>query len=185
MLSEFLDMIKHHNWVVLDTESTGLDRPAQICEIAVISWTSEVLLHSLLKPTIAIPPAAVAVHGITDEMVQAAPQWDTIKPKFIELIAGKDVVVYNAKFDRKLIHWTDEAFGFACFDYHQVARWHCAMIAYAEYHGEIGPYYGSYRWQGLVNAMRQQGLLIDGAHSAVGDCEMTRRLCIQMANFPN
>jgi DNA polymerase-3 subunit epsilon len=180
MLKEFREMLGQRNWVVLDTETTGLDRPAEICEIAVVNWSGSVLLNTRLRPTRPIPPAATAVHGITDDMVAGSPQWPAVKPDFIEIIAGHDVVAYNAKFDRKLIHWTDEAFEFSHFDYHQVAAWHCAMLAYAEYHGEIDPYYGTYKWQGLAAAMRQMGLAVDGAHSAAGDCEMTRRLCQAM-----
>lgn len=56
------------NYIILDTETTGLDNTAEIVEISVINDQGEVLLDTLIKPTKPIPGDATAIHGITNEM---------------------------------------------------------------------------------------------------------------------
>lgn len=176
MNQEFKNIVARRNFVVLDIETTGPDRPAEICQIAIIDYLGDVMLDRLVKPVRPISPAAIAIHGITNEMVASAPSWKEVKAHVTDAIYGMDVIVYNAVHDRKLMHWSDEAHGLGHTDYKECADWYCAMEAYAEHYGEIDPRYGSYRWQRLTTAMAQQGLIVSDAHSALGDCMMTLML---------
>ncbi|MCW3664158.1 3'-5' exonuclease, partial [Burkholderia cenocepacia] len=60
------------NFILLDTETTGLDESAEIVEIAVIDDAGNVLLNTLVKPKHPIPNSATAIHGITNAMVATA-----------------------------------------------------------------------------------------------------------------
>jgi len=165
-----------NNFVVLDTETTGLEKPAEICQIAIVDYDGAVLLDTYVNPTRGIPQAATNIHHITDATVKNAPTWPIVRQDVLEIIDGRNVIVYNATYDRKLMHWSDEAWHDARIDYTKTSPWHCAMEAYAEFYGEIHPYYGSYIWQSLTNAMIQCGLKVDIAHNALADCQMTLRL---------
>jgi DNA polymerase-3 subunit epsilon len=173
---EFRAMLARGNFVVLDTETTGLDRPAHICEIAVLDMHGRPLLDTLVCIKGTMPPAAQAAHGIDDDMLIGAPCWMEVQPRVVDAIYGKDVITYNAQFDRRMLHLTDEAHNLPRVDYKAFSTWHCAMEWYAELHGEINEYYGSYRWQKLVNAIAQSGLAPFTAHRAMDDCEATLRL---------
>src|SRR5690349_18632265 len=105
MNQNFRDILNRNNFVVLDTETTGLEKPAEICEIAIIGVNGEPLVNTLVKPVRPIPPAASTITGITDDMVASAPSWVDVRPMVLEAIRGKDVIVYNATYDRKLMHW--------------------------------------------------------------------------------
>ena len=178
MNQSFRAMLARDNFVVVDTETTGLERPAEIVQIAVIGKHGDILLDTLIKPKMKIPLAATQVHGLTDEICQDAPIWPFIRPEFLNLIAGKDVIVYNATYDRKLMHWSDEMWEDVHIDYKQSASWHCAMEAYAEYHGERHPFYGSSRPQRLAVACQQMGVeTADKLHSALADALATLMLC--------
>ena len=61
------ELLERPDWVILDTETTGLDGSAEIISITVMSSTGEILLDTLLKPSGCIPQDASAVNGITDE----------------------------------------------------------------------------------------------------------------------
>ncbi len=67
--------INRDQFVILDTETTGLTLRDQIIEINVIDLTGKILLNSLVKPTINIPAEAASIHGITNEMVHDAPSY--------------------------------------------------------------------------------------------------------------
>src|SRR5579864_7956354 len=175
MQTTFLHMIQRGNWLVLDTETTGLQRPAEVCQIAVIDAYGSVLLDTLVKPIRPIPAEVTRVHGITNAHVADAPAWTTIAPRLEELIRGHDVIVYNVDFDRNIIRWSDEASNRTS-EWGKVAAWWCAMKWYAEYRGERHPTRRGFTWHSLTNAMRQQGLPVSNAHNALGDTQMTRAL---------
>jgi len=179
-LVSFREMIRRNNWVVLDTETTGLRWPAEIVSIAVIDWTGETLIDSLVRPVKPIPPDASRIHGITDKDVAHAPLWRDVRRGLVEAITGHDLVIYNAQYDLQLLEWTDTLQGIK-----EPSPWlldgaYCAMNAYSEFRGEWDDYHGNYRWHKLTAAVRQMGWTVKDAHGALGDCLMTRQVVIAM-----
>jgi hypothetical protein len=66
-------------FLILDTETTGIGQWDRIVEIALIDDQGMVLMNTLVNPEIPIPKEASAIHGITDEMVSAAPTFSEIQ----------------------------------------------------------------------------------------------------------
>jgi len=58
------------------------------------------------------------------------------------------------------------------------------MEDYAEFHGEIHPYYHTPVWQKLIYAMEQMNLPKLQAHGALADCLMTLSLVKAMCDIP-
>jgi DNA polymerase-3 subunit epsilon len=52
----------------LDTETTGLDDQAGICELSFVDIAGRVLMDTLVRPHQPIPHEASVIHGITDAM---------------------------------------------------------------------------------------------------------------------
>lgn len=170
----------------LDTETTGLRASAEICEIALVNHDGEVLLDALVKPARAIPGDAMAIHGITNAMVKDAPTFADLLPELDRQLAGRDVVIYNAGFDQKMLLQSAAARNVRLAPWwraNQPAEWHCAMLLYAEHYGAWDEYRQSFRWQSLENAARQCRLPTPAnAHRARSDAELTRQLILHMAN---
>jgi DNA polymerase-3 subunit epsilon len=178
----FRDMINANNWVILDTETTGLRRPAEIIEIAVIDFLGNTLIDTRLKNAMPIPREAINIHGIEEAMLTGMPEWTVFRPSLIEAIRGKDMIVYNATYDRHMMHCTDEAWRLPKMNYHEFADWHCAMLWYADYYGAYDGYHSDPKWQKLTDAALQQGVSMEGIkpHSALGDCQLTRRVIMEV-----
>lgn len=176
----FLDMIRNEDYLVLDTETTGLHE-GEICSIAIIDNRGTVLLDTLVKPVNGIPAQATAIHGITEAKVALAQSWLYTSLKVAEIITEKNVVIYNAVYDRRMMYQSVEVHKMVSPVWRDIAKWHCAMENYAEFWGDWNDYHMSYRWQRLTDAVAQQGLIISDAHAALGDCKMTLALCKKMA----
>lgn len=158
------------NCYILDTETTGLDDQAEIIEISIIDQTGLVVFDTLVKPVHSIPSEATAIHGITDGMVATAPTWSVIHDQVAALITSRPVVIYNARYDLRLIAQTAALYGLASV----AVEAGCAMLAYAEFYGDWDHHRGCYRWQRLTHAAAQQGVVIDGqAHRALADVQLT------------
>ncbi|MDA5536451.1 3'-5' exonuclease [Yersinia mollaretii] len=170
------------NYLILDTETTGLGDDAEIIEISIIDCTGKILLDTLVKPLKAIPAAATAIHGITNEMVADAPTWRDIHYQFMVLTNGRTLLIYNAIFDARLIFQTVAASNLQFSGKKYIFDAECVMDSYAEYYGQWDQKRNKFKWQRLSNAAEQQSVVIDGvAHRALADCKTTLGIIRAMA----
>ena len=92
----------------LDLETTGKyperDRIIEITMTAVAPDGETFTATTLVNPTIPIPAAATAIHGITDEMVLNKPTFADLAPRLAGRLAGMDLAGYNiTRFDAPLL----------------------------------------------------------------------------------
>ena len=94
--------------IVLDTETTGLDYTKErMVEFAAVRLENGVIKDSfetLINPEQHIRKSSIAVHGITEEMVQDAPTEAEVMPKILEFIGDYPIVAHNAIFDYSYIN---------------------------------------------------------------------------------
>lgn len=91
------------DYVIIDTESTGLLSDDEIIEITIINMRGDVLLDTLVKPTRPIPPDATKINNITDEMVADAPTWPEVFPLVKNIITGRKWLAWNSSFDARMM----------------------------------------------------------------------------------
>ncbi len=109
-LQGLLDVIRTGNFLVLDTETTGLEQ-GEVVQICVIDSAGTPLMNTLVKPVEPIPPSTTRIHGITNQMVATAPRFADVVDDLRRFINGQQVVVYNAVYDRRMLHQSAEAAG--------------------------------------------------------------------------
>ncbi len=173
-----------HQWIterayILDTETTGLDKQAQVIEIAVTDIDGKVIFQRYLRPSVLIDPEAQAVHGITLSALNNEPQWPQIADELIPLLTSRPLIIFNEKFDLRLIAQTAKAFAMD-------TRWikqlqsQCAMELAAQFYGATNRY-GTIS---LANAARAAGVSVKGkAHTAVVDCQTTAAVVRSIADL--
>lgn len=157
------------NWLLLDTETSGLGPTAEICQIAMIDKHGHTHLDMYIKTIDPIPAEATAIHGITNEMVANSPTFETAWPVIEHLLTTFHIVIYNAGYDVPILR--------QCIDRAKITRpkvsHDCAMLKYSAYVGQPGRY-GEWRWQKLPASG-------DDAHNALADCRSTLEVIKTMA----
>jgi DNA polymerase-3 subunit epsilon len=168
------------NFMVVDTETTGLDSDAEVIQIGIIDQDGVVQLASYVKPQKPIIEGGKAhrVNGISNAMVEAAPSFADLYPQIAALLAGRTVVAYNVDFDRRMLAQSCRRYDLELFE----ANWNCAMIAYAEWFGAWSPYKHDYYWQSLDTARAEFNLGHAHSHDATGDCRATLALIKTLAS---
>jgi DNA polymerase-3 subunit epsilon len=148
--------------IVLDTETTGLKRPAaEIIEVGAIAFTFDDegrfgdvigLYGGLQQPSGPIPPEITVLTGITDDMV-AGQAIDLHALR--SLIAPADLIIaHNAGFDRPFCEGLDRGFA--------AKAWACSVA-------EIDWRSRGFEGTKLGYLIGQSGYFHDG-HRAVDDC---------------
>lgn len=150
--------------VILDTETTGFT--GAVVEIAVLdAATGQTLLHTLINPQESIEPAATAVHGLNDHDVADAPHWHAVLPQLARVTRGRQILAYNADFDRCRITAANVAAPHtAAEDLTSSDRWECLMQARSA-------------WLATTRPLR-----LDGPHRALDDTRTARQLLIDMTS---
>lgn len=101
--NNYKELEKVNRWVVVDTETTGLDRSNdRIVEIGIaVLENGEITEHlgSLINPEQHISAKASEVNGIYDEDVKDAPTYDEIADTILQYIDGAYIIAQNASFD--------------------------------------------------------------------------------------
>lgn len=158
------------SFVILDTETTGLESSDEIVQVGVVDGHGTILVNNqLLKPTCSIDPRALEVHRISNEILKDQPTFLEFYPTLDSVINERKIIIYNANFDLRLLDQSARVHGFS---FTEKFRWtECAMIEYAKFAGDYDYKRGSFRWKKLPS----------GDHSAVGDFLAVYNLIRQMA----
>jgi DNA polymerase-3 subunit epsilon len=91
--------------IVLDTETTGLsvDDGHRIIEIGCLEVVNRRItgnnLHFYVNPERGIDEGAMAVHGITPEMLEDKPRFAEVADEILAFVRGAEIVIHNAPFD--------------------------------------------------------------------------------------
>ncbi|KAB0640663.1 3'-5' exonuclease [Burkholderia stagnalis] len=159
-----------NNYIILDTETTGLDETAEIVEISVINDQGEVLLDTLIKPSKLIPRDAIAIHGITNEMVAEAPTYDQVHGELIALLEQHTCYIYNSSYDTRLIRQTADIYGLP-FDRSKYS-FSCVMEDYAYQFNEGFWERLIFAYHHAISVTKSERMTLK-AHRALADCYMT------------
>lgn len=94
--------------IVLDTETTGLDYTKEkMVEFAAVRLENGKIkdqFQTLINPQQHIRKSSIAIHGITQEMVEDAPTEEEAMPKILEFMGDYPMVAHNAIFDYSFIN---------------------------------------------------------------------------------
>ena len=175
------------DYVILDSETTGLKSHDQIVELAIMAASGQILYDKLLKPSCPIDKGAMNAHKITEAMVadarSFAEEWQEIEAA----IAGRYIITYNAAFDARMPQQTAMANKITLKD----IDYYCLMTEYAAFWdapARQGVWLGSQRitngnapYQKLQEACRQQGVRFSQEHRALGDTLATLALIRSIA----
>jgi len=185
MHKNILAMIIHKwlksDYVVIDTETTGLGENAEIIEIAIINMRGEVLLDTLVKPTQPIPPEVTEINHITNEMVADAPAWCDVFPLVLAIITHHKWLAWNSSFDARMLEQTcffTEVFPekhpyYAASVTSRIHTSHIdAKAVYDQWYGEFDEKRKAFKRQSLTTAAARHGVSVEGAHRALADCKM-------------
>jgi DNA polymerase-3 subunit epsilon len=166
------ELLSGKEFVVLDSETTGLKDPVGFVEIAIANPEGKPLLNTTIKPKLPIESGAAKVHGYTAEALADSPSFKEIYPDVLDVIKGRRVVVYNARYDRRVFDTEVSMLGARGLLLGRLlSAWECAMGWYSQYVGEPGKR-GGYKSQKLAG----------GDHSALGDCRATLKVLEAIAN---
>ena len=96
-------------WVILDTETTGLDpdHGHRIIEIGAVEVLNRSLtgrdFHVYLNPDRDSDPGALDVHGLTTEFLSDKPRFKDCVNELLDYVADAEVIIHNASFDIKFL----------------------------------------------------------------------------------
>lgn len=149
------------DWVVIDTETTGLTQDDRIVEIAALVIDSETMepveeFITLLHPD--RDTGASAVHGISADMVENSPRFADIAEKFAHFLQGRVLVAHNLKFDMGFLEREFDRAGVEL----NLGRGFCTWSQ------------GTHT--SLAKACELHGITLEGAHRAEADARATWQL---------
>ena len=96
-----------HDYVVIDLETTGLDPCVnEIVEIGAVKYINDKqvdIFSTYIKPIVPISSKVTKINHITNEMLQNAPDLDSVTDDFFKFIEGFTLIAHNAKFDVRFL----------------------------------------------------------------------------------
>lgn len=166
--SQFDSPFREEQFVILDTETTGLFKNDRIVEIGALVIQGDEILEewsTLLNPDRDLGP--VHIHGITPSMVSMAPKFEDVVNDLARLINGRTIVCHNANFDKRMISQEFERLGIAV----DLGKPFCTMVAAKR---QLG---GGFS---LADTCENLEISISDAHSALGDARMTQKVFLAL-----
>ena len=180
------DEWKDMNYVVLDTETTGLSGRSKVVEIAIIDRDGQVLINTLVNPGRSpIQPAAREIHGITRDDVKGKPTFDDLWPDIKKIFNDHDIALaYNADFDFRLM--AQSLTERSCQEEIKATRRGCIMKGYFRWQVTHGQRKINEPYLQLEAAAKECEAKVEGTpHRALYDSETARQLVTHMLTKTN
>lgn len=158
-----------YEYLVIDTETTGLFNRDRVVEIGAVAFKGKEILEewsTLINPSRDIGPTNI--HGITPSMVSMAPTFEEIANDLARLMDGRILVCHNASFDVRML--TQELNRTNI--HGDIGKAFCTMVAARKL---LPPGLDK-----LTDACEALGIQVIGAHSALGDARMTLQLFLSL-----
>jgi hypothetical protein len=123
------------DYLIVDTETTGLKHTDVIVHFAVMNLYGYMLIDTLLKPTQKkrMPQEAGNIHGIGMKDLKTAPYFERVLQDFLLYAEGKTILIYNAEFHSRMIEQTYYEDGIAELDISSL-RYECIQEQYQNFH---------------------------------------------------
>jgi DNA polymerase-3 subunit epsilon len=163
-------------FVVFDTETTGLDTARdEIVQIGAVRVMANRIVRgetceTLVNPGRSIPPGSSRIHGITDDMIAAAPDPVTALRRFHDFARDAVLVAHNAPFDLAFLKRHEPELGLV-FDNPVLDTVLLSAVVY-----------GQTETHTLDAIADRLSVHIDGAarHTAVGDAITTAQVLVRL-----
>jgi len=101
-------LLKELDFVVVDVEATGAKTPPnRLIELGAYRIRAGRIVDkflSLVNPEIPIPRFVIALTGISNEMVKAAPKFSEVAPRWLDFVNDSVLVAHNAPFDTSFLN---------------------------------------------------------------------------------
>lgn len=114
-MPKFTIQIENVKFAIVDIETTGLFHQGhEITEIAVVHPSAEgpqLVFHSFVKTTRAIPAAITGLTGIRNSDTDSAPEFKALIPDLQKALEGRIFVAHNVNFDYQFLKAYFERYG--------------------------------------------------------------------------
>ena len=146
---------------IVDLETTGAhpswDRITEIAVIEVAGGDVASEWSTLVNPGTSIPAAIQALTGITNEMVENAPEFEELAAGLYERLEGRVFVAHNARFDYGFLRHTFERSGL---------QFQAPTLCTVRLSRRLYPGHTRHNLDSLIE---RHGLRCDARHRALGD----------------
>jgi DNA polymerase-3 subunit epsilon len=162
-------------YTVFDTETTGL-QPAEGDEIVSIGalrivngrLLQQESFEQLVKPSHALSPESVAIHGITDAVLAGQPPMEKVLPLFYRFAEDSVLVAHNAAFDMRFLQMQEARTG---------VRFTQPVLDTLLLSQVIHPHQQQHTLEAIAARL---GVTIIGRHTALGDAIVTGEVFLKM-----
>jgi DNA polymerase III epsilon subunit-like protein len=174
-------------YFIFDCETTGLPKLGETIRIVQLAWlildenfnrVKEISYY--LNPGIPIPHEAIAIHHITNEMVneKATPHKSVLCEFYDDLEKSKWIVSHNYQYDAKCIDSETKIAKIKKSSLLRRKNTICTMLRGTDF-CKLGPKrYGEYKWPKLEELAYACGIQVSGLHDASVDVRATG-LCLR------
>ena len=164
------------NFLIFDTETTGLGEDDEIIELGIIDCSGAVLYDGLFRPEKDVHWAAAKVSGLTNDRLSNEPLFKDEFNKIMQVMNGRPIIAFNEGFDERMFYQTADRYGLDRSLVEQAfSRSFCCQHLYNEYLGYSGH-------AKLEFACATEEVDAVQNHRATGDCLMTLALLERIAD---